>query len=285
MSNYKLFSFFSGVIKKIAFAGFCLVPLFSFSQNKLLTCADLKNGVFHNYPVTVNKHYLIRKDGEFQVETDLEDGDSTVWKVNWTDDCVYTLKYISGGKIAEEVLKVLKKHKFAYEITRITNEYYVYKGYLDNTSSNPIQADTMWFTERAHITNNELFRLIPDEAILRKEHFRDTSKYAVLYLYRPGKITNSLGNYLVYFNDNVMCVATNNSGYIFKVLKEGQFNISSRLYKDQSSLQVDIKFGKVYYIKSMVHWAITSRLYNFRLEMALMDSETGRDEFDKVNLK
>lgn len=267
------------------FAGFCLAPLFSFSQNRSLTCADLKNGVFHNYPVTVNKHYLIRKDGEFQVETDLEDGDSTVWKVNWTDDCVYTLKYISGGKIAEEVLKVLKKHKFAYEITRITNEYYVYKGYLDNTSNNPIQADTMWFTERAHITNNELFRLIPDEAILRKEHFRDTSKYAVLYLYRPGKITNSRGNYLVYFNDNMMCVATNNSGYIFKILKEGQFNISSRLYKDQSSVQVDIKFGKVYYVKSMVHWAITSRLYNFRLEMALMDPETGRDEFDKVNLK
>ena len=215
----------------------------------------------------------------------MADGDSTVWKVNWVDDCTYTLKYISGGKIDEETFKILKKHKLAYEITKVTNDYYLYKGYLDNSSNNLIQSDTMWLTEKVNITNNELFRQIPDAGILRKNHFSDTSKYAVLYLYRPGKITNSLGNYLLYFNDNILCVAKNNSGFIFKIMKEGQYNISSRLYKDESAVQLDVKFGKTYYVKSMIHWAISKRLYNFKLETAIVSPDTGIEEFEKINLQ
>ena len=272
-------------IKIALLAGFYLLPLFSHAQNKALTCADLKNGVFHCYPVTINKHYLIRKDGEYQLETDLADGDSTLWKVNWVNDCTYTLKYISGGKMEEDVLKVLKKHKLAYKITRVTSEYYTYTGYIDNTDNNPIQADTMWLTEKVNIINNALFSQIDNEGVLKKNHFSDTSKYAVLYVYRPGKITNSLGNYLLYFSDNLLCVAKNKSGYIFKILKEGKYNISSRLYKDEAAVQLDVKFGKTYYVKSMINWAITSRLYNFKLEMALVKPETGSDEFDKVNLQ
>jgi hypothetical protein len=79
-----------------------------------------------------------------------------------------------------------------------------------------------------------------------------------------------------------MCVAKNRSGYIFKILKEGKITFKSKLLKDESAVTVDIKFGKKYYIKSMIHWTISSRLYNFKLEMAAVAPEKGADEFDKV---
>jgi hypothetical protein len=85
--------------------------------------------------------------------------------------------------------------------------------------------------------------------------------------------------------DGVLCIARNNSGYIFKVLKEGQFTLESRLYKDKSAIQQGIRFGHIYYIKSMIHWGISSRLYNFKLEMAGMDPKEGKPEFAEVSLK
>lgn len=263
-------------------------PSLSYCQKNSLTCTDFKNGIFYIYPKNSQDQFFCRRDGEFQYEVSLKDqhADTTVWKIIWTDDCTYTLKYISGGKeIDEESKKLLKKHKLAYEIIKSTNDYYVFKGYLDNTSGNAFQADTMWVTEKTTIVNNELFKRLSDEGVLFKDHFRDTSKYAVLYVYRPGKITNSLGNYLVYFDDNMMWVARNRSGCIFKILKEGKFNIISRLFKDESSAMVDIKFGKTYYVKSMIHWGISDRLYNFKLEMAIVDQETGKDDFDKINVR
>ena len=264
------------------------LPVLSFSQSNTLTCTDFKNGIFYLYPKNSEGQFFCRRDGNFQYEVDLKDknADTLVWKINWTDDCTYTLKYISGGKkLDEATAKLLKKHKLAYEITKSTADYYVFKGYIDNTSGNAFQADTMWVTEKNNIVNNALFDRVSDPAVLYKDHFRDTSKYAILYVYRPGKITNSLGNFLVYFDENPMWVARNRSGYIFKILREGKFNITSRLFKDESSVTLDIKFGKTYYAKSMIHWGISSRLYNFKLEMAQVDEQLGKDEFDKVNIR
>jgi hypothetical protein len=77
----------------------------------------------------------------------------------------------------------------------------------------------------------------------------------------------------------------NKSGYIFVILKEGKFKMNSSLYKDESGTELDIKFGHVYYVKSMIHWGISSRLYNFKLEMVQMDPKEGKTEFADVNLQ
>jgi hypothetical protein len=143
----------------------------------------------------------------------------------------------------------------------------------------------MWLTEKTTIVNNTLYKQIPDAAVLKKQHFSDTSNYAVVYVYRPGKITNSLGNYLIYLDDNLICDAKNKTGFIFKIFKEGQFTLSSKLYKDESGVKLDVKFGKAYYVKSMIHWGISSRLYNFKLEMAVVDPISGTEEFEKVNIQ
>ncbi len=255
-------------------------------QDKTLNCSGLHEGVFHSYPKNSADHYVTRVEANFQHETNTKNGDTTLWQVKWTGDCTYTLKYIAGGKkLPPETLDLLQKHKLAYQIVSITDNYYIYKAYFDKTSNLPIATDTAWFSEKTNYTSNEFYKRMPNNGFLRKEHFKDTSNYAVLYLYRPGKTTNCLANYMVYYNDNVMCVVKNKSGYIFKILKEGDFKLSSRLFKDESSVQLTVKFGNVYYIKSMIHWGISRRLYNFKLEMASVIPELGKNEFEEVNLQ
>lgn len=183
-----------------------------------------------------------------------------------------------------QALAFVKKHIFVYQIANVTNDYYTFYGYVDQPSSKPFYVDTMWLSEKAIFSEQGLFRPT-NEAMLKKKHFSDTSRYAVIYLYRPGKFTNSLGNYNIYFDNKFMCVARNKSGYIFTILKEGNFPIRSALYKDESSIDLHVQFGKKYYVKSMIHWGIFKRLYNFKLEMAQMKPEDGKPEFENVNVQ
>ena len=265
---------------------FLFLPFIISAQAKTPTCADLKDGIFHYYPKNSSDHDLNIREGEFLHETNSKSGDTILWQVKWIDECIYSLKYISGNRsMPEENLKFIKKHKLVYEIGRITKEYYLFKGYVDKVSDIPIQTDTMWLTEKANRVSNELFKPFANSYLLKKAKFSDTSNYAVLYLYRPKKFTNSLGNYFVYFDDNLMCVAKNNSGFIFKILKEGVFEVRSKLFKDESAVKLDVKFGKTYYVKSSIKLGITSRLYNFKLEMANIPPADGIPEFEEVDIQ
>jgi hypothetical protein len=263
-----------------------LLPFIATAQSKTPTCEDLKFGVFHFYPKNSADHDLSIREGDKVHETNTKNSDTILWQIKWKDECTYVLKFISSNvAMSDETLKLVKKHKWVYEIGRITNEYYLFKGYVDDVSNAPIQIDTMWLNEKINRVSNELFKPVANSAQLKKANFSDTSKYAVLYLYRPKKLSNSLGNYLIYFNDAIMCAAKNNTGYLFKILKEGQFEIKSKLLKDEAAVKLDIKFGKTYYVKSMIHWGITSRLYNFRLEMLNMPAADAIPEFDEVDIQ
>ncbi len=265
---------------------FAFLPFIISAQAKTPTCTYLKDGIFHFYPKNSSDHDLNIREGELLHETNSKSGDSILWQIKWVDECIYTLKYISGNRpLSGENLKFVKKHKFVYEIGRITNEYYLFKGYVDKVSDIAIQTDTMWLIEKVNRVSNELFKPVANSSLLKKAKFSDTSNYAVLYLYRPKKLSNSLGNYLVYFDDNLMCVAKNNSGYIFKILKEGAFEVKSKLLKDESAVTVNVKFGNTYYVKSTIKWGITSRLYNFKLGMANVPSAEAIPEFEEVDIQ
>ncbi len=256
------------------------------AQSNKLSCAELKNGIFHVYPKNSIKHYTSIRESDLQKEVNVENGDSTLWKITWINDCSYSLKQISTSeKLDEKAVSFFKKHKLAYQITHVTEDYYVYKGYVDNISGDPFQTDTMWLKEKTLITDNSLIQKITNPSILKKQHFSDTSQYAVLYIYRPGKLTNSLANYPIYFDENLICIAKNKSGYMFKILKEGVFEIKSKLFKDESSATLNIKFGNRYYIKSMIHFGIFKRGYNFKLEMVSTKAEEGKEAFLDVNLQ
>jgi len=262
---------------------FACYPVCGYSQ--AATCKDLHTGILYSYPKNSSDRYVIERDEKFQKEVILNSNDSILYEIKWKDDCTYAQKYVSGGKkLPKEALDILAKHDLVSEIESITADYYTYALYLDKKSNLPISKDTMWLHEKAVIANNELFTPYKTRTIPRKDHFSDTSKYAVLYIYRPGKFTNSLANFVVYLDDNILWVAKNNSGYVFKILKEGKLNIKSRLMKDESSADVDFKFGKVYYVRSAIKWGF-HKGRNFKLEMEAVKPEAGQLEFDEVEFR
>ena len=262
-----------------------LFPFVSYSQDKSIGCKNLKDGIFHFYPKNTAVHHISRREDNRQYESNVNTGDTIAWEIKWLNDCTYSLKYLSGSaKLSDEDLTMLKKHKLVFQIESVKEDYYVFTGHFDKTSNQSFQKDTMWLAEKVNPVSNEVVKFVPNPNTLKKDKFSDTSRYAVLYLYRPGKLTNSQGNYFVYFNDDVLCIAKNNSGYVFKILKEGTYSVKSKLYKDEAGIQLDIKFGKTYYVKSMIHWGMFKGLNNFKLEMALIDPQHGKTEFEEVIL-
>jgi hypothetical protein len=78
----------------------------------------------------------------------------------------------------------------------------------------------------------------------------------------------------------------NNSGYVFKVKKEGIHQFTSRLFQDNDSVSVDIRFGQKYFIKPWIEWGLKKRGYNFKLHVEhIADQATGAAEFDNVKMK
>ncbi len=250
---------------------------------KSLTCADIHQGIFYNYPQNSDSRYVDIREGDYAHETDVTTGDTSLWKIKWNDDCTYTLSLVDmNGKNEEQTRKLMKKHKLVFTINKLTDDYYTYSGYLDKPNSVLLSADTMWLHEKVNITDNHLIEIIHGTEENKAFHISDTAKYALLYIYRPGKVTLSMANYLLYFNNNLIGVAKNNSGLLFKVLKEGIFQLKSRLNKDESTLPLTIQFGKAYYIKTSLQWGMYKHLSNYKLQNEAVTAEQGQAEFQSI---
>lgn len=249
-------------------------------------CKELTNGIFYLYAKNSDDRYISIREGEWVHENNLVSGDTSLWKLKWLTECRYSLQLAATNmKFDEKTLDFFKKHKLLFEINSITDDYYTVTSYLDNIDTQPLSSDTLWFQEKKDFTPSKLFTRISNLASLRKDHFSDTSSYAVVYLYRPKKITHSLDNYYVYFNTDVCWAARNNSGIAFKVFKEGPVVFKSRLFKDEASVTIDIQFGKSYYIQSTTHWGIYKGGNNFKLEMTSIPAAEGKPAFDEVKYR
>lgn len=261
-----------------------LTPLIGIAQHSAEQCTQLKSGVFHFYPLHTNEHYIIYFDGDKEREINTRTNDTTFWEVKWDGDCRFTQKFISStGELDKKTEKFLKQHIMAYSIEKVTSEYFTFKGYIDKFSGTHIQSDTIWMGERIRqVIPTFIESLTVVEA--NRLHIKDTSAFALLYIYRPGKFTNSLSNYVIYLDDNALCIAANKSGHIFKISKPGIFEFKSKLGKSESAIKVDIKTGKKYFIKSMIHWGMYRGLSNYKLEMAEVPQTVGVAEFADVNV-
>ncbi len=271
------------MMKHLLFIFLLLTAYNGFSQNSI-SCQDFKLGVFYMYPKNDTGSFIIYRTGDIQKEVNLVTGDSAIWKIKWIDDCAYQLKFIStSGKLTAEQRELQSKHDLVISITGGGKDYYTFQGSFDNSKNPVVMYDTMWLSEKMHPSNSPLFQVLKSERDIHR--MRDTSKYAILYLYRPHKLTNAIGSYLVYFDNVLMSAMPNNSGYIFKILKEGSFPVTSRLLKEESTAKVDIRFGHVYYVKAAIKWTISKKLYNFRLETTQVANETGEIDFEKIKNK
>ena len=254
----------------------------TFAQ-KLPTCKDLHTGIFYQYPKNSGRQMEINLQEGVEKDVDMVTGDSSIYTVKWLSDCVMSEKCISSTeKAMTDHWKFVKKHTFINEITTITDAYFLINIYLDKLSDKPSETDTIWFNRRLKVLNSQLFKQTSSKELAIQPTANDTPKYALVYIYRPFKVALALASYVDYCDEEPMFSMKNNSGYIYKIFKEGIHTFQSKLYRDTVKLDVDVHFGKTYYIKSAINWAITKRLYNFQLDLQQMEHTLGAAEFAKV---
>ena len=255
--------------------------LIAAAQQKL-TCKDLHEGTFYLYPKNTDLSFTTVREGNLLHETNLTNGDTALEKVKWEDDCTYSLTLLDmNGANQQQVRSLMKKHKLLFTIHDIGDDYYTFTSYFDKPSALTLVTDTAWFHAKTNLTSNELIRQVSKDSLLAKQPITDTSKYALLYVYRPGKIKLSLASYFVYFDNNLICAMQNSSGYVFKVMKEGSFELKSQLNKDKATLPVDIRFGHAYFIKSSILFGMYHNLNNYKLLNEMVTEEEGNTEFFK----
>ena len=254
------------------------------AQSRPMTCSDIKRGIFYLFNSDPNSNYLFLRDSTMQREIGLNEGDTTYWHIKWEDECTYRLHYFKGP-MEEDSRKFALAHDVVVKVKEFGEDYYIYQAYIDDESK-PAGSDTIWTYEKIkfekQIVAPSSYQIIRDEVAKDRVPFGPDSKYALVYVYRPGKLLNSLGNYLVYFDDKALCIAKNNTGYLFRVYHQGPLEVKSVLRKDTAGVKLNLKYGQRYYVKSMIHWTITNRLYNYKLETKLMPAEEGAAEFEEL---
>ena len=125
--------------------------------------------------------------------------------------------------------------------------------------------------------------MIANPATIRKNHFRDTSQYAIIYIYRPKKVIGFAAVYQIYLDNILAGTMKNNTGYIFKVLREGKSEIQSRAPNAKASLRVEIKFGQKYYVRSTVYPSLKN-MWGPTLDLKEVKEDKGEEDFAEVDL-
>ena len=197
------------------------------------------------------------------------------WKNNW-----YSLNYKSGGKkLSRDVLRLFKEHTIVSVITNVTPTYYIATNYLDDPATTyPISVDTLWYSEQIVSADRVKFKaLTPTE--LRKAKLKDTSTFALLYVYRPSKFICSGIHFPLYSGDVLMCEFPEHSGgYVFKVYKQGPLRLQGQHRQKKDYMDLDIRFCQKYYVRVDTKWSM-ARCIPFLTEK---DIAKGEAEFADV---
>ena len=132
-----------------------LFPLILFGQVKSFDCQQIKTGTFYFYPHKSKHQYIIIRESLLQKEINLNTNDTSLWKVNWQNDCIFDLKFISITRILSEFEKsFFNSHFSVIEIIDVKQDYYIFQQGLDSLNSiNPV-FDTLWFKTKEYPESN-----------------------------------------------------------------------------------------------------------------------------------
>ncbi len=234
-----------------------IFPPTGFSQT--LNCLDIKNGVFIFFSKKDGSRSMYTRSGDVQKEFNASTHETVLWDVEWENDCAYYLKYNSGleGK-PKQLMEMLKKHKLLFKITSVTEDYYTFESYLDK-STNPINLkDTLWIKQRRDqksklISNPRIDSLLGIRKLSFDSSLRNT---ATLYIFRPGKFAESGDVCTIYCNDTAICTMTDQAAYVVRMSREGPTTLVARVRKQEMPLTIDVKYGKKYFLRCEIKWAI-----------------------------
>ena len=246
------------------------------SQTSPDACPGIQTGVFYSYPLNTADRWKSERTGDIQQEINLETGDTLLFKVSWGRNCTYTLKYMSGGKkISKEELALLKQYSLVHTVSESTPGYYIATTYLNEPNDYPISVDTMWNKEKTLIHDRVVFTNL-SPADMRKTKLKDTSKFALLYVYRPSRFVCGGIGFPMYANNMLMCGFPAKGGaFVFKIVKQGPMRLQGQHKQKKDYLDLDISFGQKYYVRVDTKWSM-ARCIPYLTEK---DKLKGQEEF------
>jgi len=253
---------------------------FAFGQTA--DCSNFHSGLFHVYFPTSRLHYLVERDNQMQKEV-LEGNTDTLFShLNWLDDCDFTLQYFANGNpLSKEQEKFFKHHKLFCHLEPAGTDFCVYTESADDIRGQLMKKDTLWLHEVSQAAYTPVLMRVRSESILRGMHFSDTSRYAVVYIYRSKTGTFPGAAYNIFVEGNPICAMSNNSSYIFAVYRKGPLLLTSRFSQDTSAISLDLEAGKSYYLKTEMEIGIFDRR-NYHVLLKLMPPEKGKKQFDRT---
>ncbi len=112
-----------------------------------------------------------------------------------------------------------------------------------------------------------------------KQQSTDTIPYATLYIYRPANTVGGLVGYHINVNDSMVVKIKNNSKAAIKLYREGPAAIA--VGNEDKKVQVDVRFGEVYYIK----FGMLSGLVGAKPEINLISPSQAQAEYEGIKDK
>ena len=247
-------------------------PVWTYSQQAITGCNQLKELTAYSYPRNTTDQYKIIRTFDREVVYNMKTGDSTTYAIIWDNDCRYFTSILSSTKISSAAqLETLQKQRLAYELLSVTKEYYVYNMYKEQVNPGDVVkremiTDTGWLKPLAKPRNYEVFKLLTEKPAQLKQHFNDTSSYAIVYLYRLDKVVGRSNDYDVYFENDFMFRAQSKSKIAYKVYRTGPTMIHAKAGNVESSVLVNIEFGKKYYFQCLIQSNPPDLIPEIRLE-------------------
>src|SRR5690606_25791786 len=140
--------------------------------------------------------------------------------------------------------------------------------------------DTIWFAPQPGKMVSVNFEVLTEKPAYLRKHFKDTSSYAIVYLYRLPKVMAMMNEYYVYCNDDFIYWARNKTSGAFKIYLNGTTKFHAKSGNQESSVTVDLKPGKRYYVQCIIH----HKLSKATPELRLVAEGVGKEDYERIAL-
>ena len=108
-------------------------------------CTAIYTGRFFQYKKENQLYSTIVRQDSLQTEINTQTGDTSYWKIRWTDNCTFSCQYLSGLKSkSEQELDFYKQSILFFKIKTLEKDYYTYDAELKFNSQSNTFSDTLW---------------------------------------------------------------------------------------------------------------------------------------------
>ena len=108
-------------------------------------CTAIYTGRFFQYKKENQLYSTIVRQDSLQTEINTQTGDTSYWKIRWTDNCTFSCNYISGLKSkSKEELDFYNQSTLVFKVKTLNAEYYNYDAELKFKSQSMSFSDTLW---------------------------------------------------------------------------------------------------------------------------------------------